>query len=207
VICLRRFFNAASPPRATVQSRAARGDVIYQLPDGHLSDQAEVAARSRANEFSTIANLTDGKWHHVAYVFDQTARGFISFYVDGLLDGTHNNSQSWYWVPEETIELGKSHDAYWSAYGGFFDDFRIYNRVLSAIEIAGLSGVVVSPTLSFSVAGGKLQLSWSQAGFVLQQNSDVTNQVAWTNVVNGDVSPVVITLPPTGATYYRLKKP
>ena len=183
------------------------GDVIYQLPDGHISDQAEVAARSRANEFSTIANLTDGKWHHVAYVFDQTARGFISFYVDGLLDGTHNNSQSWYWVPDETIELGKSHDAYWSAYGGFLDDFRIYNRVLSTSEIAGLAGVVVSPTLSFSVAGGKLTLSWSETGFVLQQNIDVANQVGWTNVANGDVSPVVITLPPAGASFYRLKKP
>ena len=181
--------------------------MIYQLPDGHISDQAEVAARSRANEFSTIANLTDGKWHHVAYVFDQTARGFISFYVDGLLDGTHNNSQSWYWVPDETIELGKSHDAYWSAYGGFLDDFRIYNRVLSAGEIAGLAGVVTSPTLSFSLAGGGLTLSWSQTGFLLQQNNNLANPPGWTNVANGDVSPVVITLPSTGASFYRLKRP
>jgi len=183
------------------------GDVIYQLLDGHLSDQAEVAGRSRANQFSTVANPTDGKWHHVAYVYDQTAKGFISFYIDGLLDGTHNNSQSWYWVTDQTLELGKSHDGYWTAYNGFLDDFRIYNRVLSASEIAGLAGVVTSPTLSFSVAGGVLRLSWSQTGFLLQQNNNLTNPPGWTNVANGDVSPVMITLPPTGASFYRLKKP
>jgi hypothetical protein len=183
------------------------GDMIFQLPDGHISDQAEVAGRSPANEFSTLANPTDGKWHHVAYVYDQTTKGFISFYIDGVLDGTHNNSQSWYWVPEEMIELGKSHDTYWSAYGGFLDDFRIYNRVLTASEIAGLAGVVAPPTLDFSVAGGKLTLSWSQTGFALQENSNLSNSAAWTSVANGNVSPVVITLPPTGANFYRLKKP
>ena len=181
------------------------GDVLFQLPDGHISDQAEVANRSRANAFSSSANPTDGKWHHVAYLFDQTAKGSITFYVDGVLDGTHNNSQSWYWVPEETIELGKSHDGYWSAYAGFLDDFRIYNRALSASEIAQLAGVVVRPILALSAAGRQLTLSWSQTGFVLQENVNLANSTGWTNLANGAVSPVVITLPATGAKFYRLK--
>jgi hypothetical protein len=187
------------------------GDVLYQLiPDGHISDQAEVAGRSRANQFSTVANPTDGKWHHFAYVYDQTAKGSISYYIDGKLDGSHNNSQSWYWVTDQTIELGKSHDSYWSAYNGFLDDFRIYNRILSADEIAALAGVAVgSPTLNFSVSGGNLTLSWSPAGFVLQENSNLGNPTGWTNVANGAVSPVVIPLPVAGAgaNFYRLKKP
>jgi hypothetical protein len=143
----------------------------------------------------------------VAYVYDQTAQGFISYYIDGVLDGTHNNSQSWLWQPDETIELGKSHDSYWSAYNGFLDDFRIYNRVLSPGEIAGLAGVVLAPTLNFSVASGKLTLSWAPTGFVLQQNTQVANVAGWTNVVSGDISPVVISLPASGANFYRLKKP
>jgi len=184
------------------------GDVIYQALDGHLSDQAEVAGRSRANQLATLANPSNGKWHHIAFVFDQTAKGYVGFYVDGVLDGTHNNSQSWYWVTDETLELGKSHDTYWSAYHGYLDDFRIYNRVLSATEIAGLAGVVANaPTLNFSVAGGKLTLSWTQTGFTLQQNSNLTNSSGWADVPNGNVSPVVITLPPTGANFYRLHKP
>ena len=182
------------------------GDVIYQALDGHISDQVEVAGGSRANQLATVANPSDGKWHHVAYVYDQTDKGYVGFYVDGALDGTHNNSQSWYWVTDETLELGKSHDSYWTAYHGYFDDFRIYNRVLSASEIAGLAGVAAnSPTLNFSVAGGKLTLSWSQTGFNLQENSNLTNSVGWTNVANGGVSPAVIPLPPSGANFYRLK--
>jgi hypothetical protein len=110
-------------------------------------------------------------------------------------------------VTDETLEFGKSHDTYWSAYHGYLDDFRIYNRVLSASEIAQLAGVVVSsPTLNFSLAGGKLTLTWSPSGFVLQENSNLGNPGGWTNVPNGDVSPVVITLPGTGANFYRLKK-
>jgi hypothetical protein len=182
------------------------GDVIYQALDGHLSDQAQ-AAGSRANQLATAANPSDGKWHHVAYVYDQTAKGYVGFYVDGVLDGTHNNSLSWYWVTDETLELGLSHDTYWSAYHGYLDDFRIYNRVLSASEIAGLAGVAPTPpTLNFSVAGGKLTLSWTQTGFTLQQNNSLTNSSGWADVPNGNVSPVVMTLPPTGANFYRLKQ-
>src|SRR5262249_22002331 len=66
------------------------GDVIYQLLDGHISDQAEVAGRSRANQFSTVANPTNGKWHHFAYVYDQTAQGSITYYIDCVLDGSHH---------------------------------------------------------------------------------------------------------------------
>ena len=199
---------APSTEATILDRRGTAGDVIYQLtPDGHLSNQAEAAGGARANQFSTVANPTDGKWHHVAYVYDQTAQGFISYYIDGVLDGTHNNSQSWNWVPDETIELGKSHDSYWSAYNGFLDDFRIYNRVLSASEIAGLAGVVLPTTLNFSVAGGKLTLSWSPTGFVLQQNTQVANVAGWTNVASGGISPVVISLPAAGANFYRLKKP
>jgi len=183
------------------------GDVLYQLPSGHVSDQAEVASRVRANEFSTTANPTDGQWHHVAYVYDQPAIGFVAFYVDGVLDGAHNNSRSWYWVPEETLELGKSHDTFWSGYTGFFDDFRIYNRVLSADEIAQLAGVVIRPTLTISVTGSTATLSWFQTGFLLQENSDVSNQSGWTDVSNGSVSPVMVTIAQTGAKFYRLKKP
>ncbi len=133
------------------------------------------------------------------------ARVFIAFYVDGVLDGKRNNTLAWYWVPEETIELGKSHDTWWAAYTGFLDDFRIYNRVLSPAEIAALAGAVVTPPpLSISVAAGKVTLSWSQVGFVLQENSELKNTGGWANVPGGNVSPVTVTMDPTGARFYRL---
>jgi hypothetical protein len=175
--------------------------------NGPLSEQAEVTGRERANEFSSKANLTDDRWHHVAYVYDQTARGFVAFYVDGLLDGSRNNARSWYWVPDQIIELGKSHDAWWSAYTGFLDDFRIYNRVLTASEIADLAGVAIAPTLSVTLAGRNLTLTWTQAGYVLQENRDLGNAAGWTNVAGGDASPVTVTIAVTGASFYRVIKP
>lgn len=183
------------------------GDVLFQLPNGPISDQAEVGARVRANAFSSTVNPTDGAWHHVAFVYDQTARGYVGFYVDGVADGTRANNQSWYWVPEQTIELCKSHDPYWSGYTGFLDDFRIYNRVLSTSEISQLAGVVTPPVLSLSLAGSTATLSWSQTGFFLQENSDLGNPTGWTNVPNGGVSPVMVTVLQTGARFYRLRKP
>ena len=63
--------------------------------------------------------------------------------------------------------------------------------------------------MGFAVVDGKLRLSWSQTGFVLQQNGNLQDPAGWSNVPQGDVSPVVIDLATTGPApnYYRLKKP
>ena len=79
-------------------------------------------------------------WHHFAYLYDQSATGSVTFYVDGVLAVTKTNSRAWSWNPAQQIELGKSHDAFWSGYTGSLDEFRIYNRVLSASEISQLAG-------------------------------------------------------------------
>jgi hypothetical protein len=48
--------------------RAGGGDVIFQDPNGHLENQAKQASGGAANAQTTGASLTDGHWHHVAYV-------------------------------------------------------------------------------------------------------------------------------------------
>jgi hypothetical protein len=198
--------TATPNPYAAIYDRRAPtgGDIIYQEPGGHLSNQAQIPG-STVNSQTTVQNVTDNKWHHIAYLYDQRTGGSVSFYVDGALDTSKVNSAEWIWVPEQQLEIGDSHDTFWAGYNGFLDEFRIYNRVLSASEIAELAGVVLSPTLQFSVAQNKLTLSWSATGFALQENSDPSNQAGWTAVPNGDVSPVIITIPATGAKFYRLK--
>jgi hypothetical protein len=54
---------------------------------------------------------------------------------------------------------------------GFLDDFRIYNRVLSANEISQLVGVVTARTLNLGLAGLTATLNWTQTGFSLQENA------------------------------------
>ena len=197
------FDHRAMPPDGLPTSG---GDVIYQAPSGQLACQTEIAGRASANAFTTVNNPTDGNWHHVAYVYDQTASGFIAFYIDGVQDTRGANKTSWYWVPQEELEIGASHDTFWTGFEGEMSDFRIYTRDLPASEIAQLAGLAVPVQLGFSASGGKLTLSWSQTGFVLQQNLNLTNSQGWTNVVGGSNSPVVITIG-QGAAFYRLKKP
>src|SRR5205807_7060513 len=80
--------------------RTAGGDVIFQDPDGHLENQARQSTGGAANSQTTPANLTDGQWHHVAYVYNQVAQGTVSFYVDGIVNSTKTNSLAWPWVSD-----------------------------------------------------------------------------------------------------------
>jgi hypothetical protein len=66
---------------------------------------------------------------------------------------------------------------------------------------------ITAPKLSFTVsAPGKLTLSWSEPGFMLQENSGVQNPTGWTNVANGATSPVTVDIATTGEKFYRLFK-
>jgi hypothetical protein len=84
---------------------------------------------------STTLGVADGNWHHLVYVYDQSATGYSSVYLDGNLDKTHVNPGAWTW-DNRPIEIGFSHDGYWDGFNGQLDDIRFYNRELSAGEIS-----------------------------------------------------------------------
>src|SRR4051812_23190853 len=79
------------------------GDVLYQTADGKLNTQAEASGRARANVRITTGSVTDDKWHHIAYVYDQRATGSVSIYVDGVLNNSGANTRAWAWVPGHEI--------------------------------------------------------------------------------------------------------
>jgi hypothetical protein len=63
------------------------------------------------------------------------------------------------------------------------------------------------PTLRFAAAPvGQISLHWSGAGFVLQQNSDVSSPSVWVNAPTGTNMPAVVPLG-SGNLLYRLKWP
>src|SRR5262249_29286201 len=117
-----------------VDRRSGRGDVIVQADDGTIFVQAN-DGNGTVNSFSTGA-VSDDHWHHIAYVYDQSASGFTTIYIDGVQSMTQAPMRPWSWDPAQRIELGRSHDGFWRAFDGALDDFRIYNRILSAAEIA-----------------------------------------------------------------------
>jgi hypothetical protein len=117
------------------------GDVIVQQDDGSILVQPEYYdTQVLATPPLSGGSVSDGLWHHVAYVYDQTTTGGITLYVDGTQvgSGTYTASFAWAWPAQQEIELGQSHDTSWKQFDGQMDDFRIYSRMLTSTEIASV---------------------------------------------------------------------
>jgi len=185
--------------------RSDRGDVMVVQEEGTLFVQAYGPSSARINVFSTTATINDDQWHHVAYVYDQTASGHTRIYLDGQLVGDNPNAGTWAWDPAQPLEFGKSHDSYWHRLDGFLDDVQIFNRTLSQAEVTAL--VNPGAALQISKTGNQISISWSDAGFALEENSDLGNANGWSPVAGGATSPVTITAPASGNKFYRLHKP
>ncbi len=92
---------------------------------------------------NTTITANDGVWHHIAYTYDGAE---VKVYVDGVLDFTR---------PETKINTGVAGDRQitigsegasdgsltFRPFSGAMDDFKLYNRALSAAEIAELAGL------------------------------------------------------------------
>jgi hypothetical protein len=183
--------------------RTDNGDVISLVDDGTLYVQA-FSHNFHVNQFGTTNIINNDQWHHVAYVYDQGVYGSIRIYVDGQLAASNPNSGPWSWDPAEEIELGKSHDTFWRRFDGYLDDVQFYARILSTAEV--VQSMTLGPSISFSRVGNQLTLSWPLTGFVLQENSNLSNSAGWSNVSGGSSSPVTVTISNSVNKYYRLKQ-
>ncbi|HEV2991417.1 MAG TPA: LamG-like jellyroll fold domain-containing protein, partial [Candidatus Angelobacter sp.] len=89
----------------------------------------------------------DNTWHLATVTVGSTG-GHL--YVDGVLVANGNKTSSdFYWQTGMTIGNHFS----WGAFAGTIDDVRVYNRVLSAAEIAALHASTLSVTFSGSGSG------------------------------------------------------
>jgi hypothetical protein len=170
-----------------------------------------VAARASgvASQFQSVRALNDNRWHQVALVYDQSAAGTSSLFIDGVLDSSQTNNAAWAWGTLRQIELGRSHDANWRAYDGVLDDFRLYNRGLTATEIAQAvapGAVVDSAALmvwfSFDAPPSGLTLTWPGSG-ALESTMDITSPVSW-NPVPSSSSPFFIRPDAAPLKFYRV---
>lgn len=89
-------------------------------------------------------------WYHIAITYNS---GTLSVYVNGVSRGSCTGA-----LAQNGFKLGDSgNTSYSQPFAGLIDDFRIYNRVLSATEIAALAtnnGIPEEP--SSTVASGLL---------------------------------------------------
>jgi hypothetical protein len=194
--------------------RSSRGDVIVQDDDGSIFVQANDGAGT-VNSFNTTnGTVSDNLWHNIAYVYNQA--GATTVYIDGVQSGSQVTTRPWSWEPAQQIELGRSHDGYWKVFDGELDDFRIYNRILTAAEIMQIvnSDAVVDPAalkvrFNFdSAPSGVASVTIDWLCGTLQSTDTLVGNgpgtTVWTDVPNA-TPPYVVNSLGTSNQFYRVK--
>ena len=92
------------------------------------------------NKIATdVATINDGQWHHVAVTI--SLNNNVSFYVDGVLTSVSPLKVTGAGSNYAWLRVGQAGYAPLGNYfNGSMDDVQIYNRALSASEIAGVAG-------------------------------------------------------------------
>ena len=116
------------------------------------------ASWSAESKLTGGSPLTPGEWHHVAVTLDGST-GTMVLYRDGVEAARTTTTIK----PSELYDAAKDHTGYigrslYSAdpyFGGEVDDFRIYDRALSAAEVMEFSGNTAGIAKA-SVSGAKV---------------------------------------------------
>jgi hypothetical protein len=87
--------------------------------------------------YTSAGAVSVGEWQHVAVTL---AEGdVVRFYINAIPAGTAAQTQPFGILNDNPVRIGTRKDEY-RFLNGMMDDVRIYERVLSAEEIAGLAG-------------------------------------------------------------------
>ncbi len=99
-------------------------------------------------------SLADGNWHHIAFTFNDTANT-QTLYIDGTAVASASFSSSITytgWFPQTRIGTHANDADVDFDFNGLIDDARIYDRALSASEIADLASSPVAVSDSDTVS-------------------------------------------------------
>jgi hypothetical protein len=110
-------------------------------------------------------DVTDGLWHHVAFVADGTSR--IKIYLDGIEETTtysedHVNGQESDFISDigsistlnQAIRIGAVvRTSIANRFDGQIDDIRIYNRALTVPDVAALYAAAVPQDITTGLVG------------------------------------------------------
>jgi hypothetical protein len=109
--------------------------------------------------FASSININDGSWHHVAATRNNTS-GAVAIYVDGILRGSGSGPTGSRTFPS-SLRIGSLQTGN-NFLNGTLDDVRLYDRVLTAGEIASIiTPMPAAPTGLAPTAGdAQVILSW-----------------------------------------------
>lgn len=125
----------------TVLMKERPGGLEYALYGGDGSGRAAAYAFVGGDQGVTAPSaLPADAWRHLASTYDG---GALRLYTDGVLVATRSLAGA---VPPSTGALKIGGNAVWSEwFSGLIDDVRVYNRALTATEIAGDMNTPVTP--------------------------------------------------------------
>lgn len=123
--------NVASSPSTFInllmrQSEEGRNYGIYLKKDATYATMT-ATINGALFDVSGTKNVTDGAWHHLAYTYTGAA---MQLYVDGVIDVSQPKTGTIFSSSANTLFMQPPGS------GGQFDEVKIFNRSLSAAEIA-----------------------------------------------------------------------
>ena len=209
--------NVAGPVtlEAWVQPAAAQGAVANLIAHGGTDTAAGAVLKitdgttyavgsaddttSHGTTFAIPAeDLTGSAWVHLAGTYDGTA---WNLYRNGALVATTPDSVGALALPGVDWAIGSRGDGNAGAFKGLLDETAIYNRALTAAQIAAhyASGVGVAPTVALARAGTGFTVTW--AGGTLQAAAEAAGP--YTDVPNSPKSPLSIN-PGASRKFFRV---
>lgn len=162
--------------------------------------------------------LAKPEWTHVSVVW--TINGTAETYYNGRLVDSQSIAPGTGDLSPADLNLNIGQDgngAYTDGeWDGLLDEVAFWDRALTATEVATVFGYGYrgesfladppsNPTITYSVTGGQMTMNWQGTGFVLQENTSLTNTTGWTAVAGAGANSATVPVG-SGVKFYRLMK-
>ncbi len=169
----------------------------------HMS-RWKVETGNFSSGYQALALPNGNGWHHYAIVFNA---GTVSMYWDGKPQGSFFQSINSFLT--KTTQIGSSAPGTTSeGWLGNLDEVAFYSDALSSETVLNhyLAMVSPQPSLSYSLVGNQITLSWPTelVGYTLESATSLP-AVSWSPVA-GVVNNQVTLATSNGARFFRLKK-
>ena len=182
--------TAAAYQEIVRQIGTSDNGIELRVSSSHKADVSVYLGSWREIIDTNGPNVNDGNWHHIVGVVDGTT---VKLYRDGnfIISATGTNNLN---TGNAKVVIGR-HPLYPDYFNGLIDDVQIYNRALSADEIAQIYQYGLESLMSSNFTPGTIITKSTNYGFV-------PSQVVVTAVYGGDVAFEISR--DNGTTWYQI---
>lgn len=136
----------------------------------------------------TASPVSTNQWMHFVYIMDATE---TRMYINGTLVSTVAGPPNFATMNTKNLVMGR-YTSGWYPFGGALDEFRVYNRAITAAEIAALSSTAVVSASVTTIAPATVC-----AGQQIDVDISVTGTVSAGNTYTVQISDAAGTFPAT----------